>query len=261
MVKIAVSDIERVRRLRVLSSLFTVSCVAMSRLEVPQDCWCRKCDGGWSDVEESMWAIAVLDFLNGWDRFATEYRKESILWLLSQKSPDGAWGRTSRDVGRIPVTGMLLTVLPELADHRALSWLSDEWEKDLASPVQLTYKGGFYLSALSRCHLGKDDLLLVEKTCDWLGQSQNEDGGFGPWRNHPIGSDPWSTGVCLIGLSAWPTVVKHDVLLHALDWLGRCQLPNGLWPCHYLEEGSAYCLWGAVEALKVLKKAGHPCAA
>lgn len=99
----------------------------------------------------------------------------------------------------------------------------------------------------------KDESLIPE-TVEYLMSEQNDDDGFAPWKGHPVGSEPWSTGIDLLGLTAFPDMVKPEVVESTLDWLRRNQLPNGLWPCHYIEEGSAYCYWGAVEAMKYLKK-------
>ena len=92
-----------------------------------------------------------------------------------------------------------------------------------------------------------------------MSDEQNPDGGFAPWKGHPIGSEPWSTGVCLLGLTSYPDLVEIPVITNTLQWLEKNQLFNGLWPCHYIEEGSAYCYWGAVEALKYLNAKGRKC--
>ena len=98
------------------------------------------------------------------------------------------------------------------------------------------------------------DCPLINETYSFLASEQNDDGGFGPWKDHPIGSDPWSTGIVLVGLLSYPELVKKEVIEKAVNWLAETQLPNGLWPYHYIEEGSAYAFWGLVEALKYLAK-------
>ena len=94
---------------------------------------------------------------------------------------------------------------------------------------------------------------LVAQTIAHLAQDQNSDGGFAPWKGHPIGSDPWSTGVVLWGLSRWVDQVDHAVLEKALNWLQETQLPSGYWPYHYLDDGTSLALIGSVAALKSLK--------
>jgi len=211
-------------------------------------------DGGWIDVEETLFAVKILSLVNS--SFATKIRKGTE-WLLSQRNSDGGWGKTNRDISRIPVTGLLLHLLPELSDERAVNWLKEEWRKDFEGPTRLTYKGAFFLLGLSASGVSVDDCSLVQDTYFFLHNEQNDDGGFGPWKDHPIGSDPWSTGIVLLGLLSYQDLVKKDVIEGAVNWLVENQLPNGLWAYHYIEEGSAYAYWGLVEALKYLAKEPH----
>lgn len=209
-------------------------------------------DGGWSDAEETMLSTKFLSLMDhrGYDPSA----EKGNAWLRSQQNFDGGWGRTNRDISRIPVTGLLLHLLPELSDPKAVSWLKDEWGKDLESDTRLTYKGGFFLLGLSASRISASDCSLIEETYTYLFEEQNEDGGFAPWKDHPIGSDPWSTGIVLLGLLSYPGLVKREVIERTVNWLAENQLPNGLWAYHYIEEGSAYAYWGLVEALKYLSK-------
>lgn len=208
-------------------------------------------DGGWIDAEETIWCLAFFERL-GW---ATKKCFESgLTWLKSQRHHGGGWGLTARDISRIPVTGLLLYLLPELSDPKAVSWLANEWKKDFEGNTKLTYKGAFFLLGLSACGVSLDDCSLIKDTYSFLHDEQNEDGGFGPWKDHPIGSDPWSTGIVLLGLLSSPDLVKREVIERAINWLAKNQLPNGLWAYHYIEEGSAYAYWGLVQALKYLSK-------
>ncbi|MBW2030344.1 MAG: terpene cyclase/mutase family protein [Deltaproteobacteria bacterium] len=208
-------------------------------------------DGGWIDVEETLFAVKVLSIVNS--GFGTKIEKGTE-WLLSQRNSDGGWGRTNRDISRIPVTGLLLHLLPELSDQKAVNWLKKEWRKDFEGATRLTYKGAFFLLGLSASGVSADDCSLIKETYTFLFDEQNEDGGYGPWKDHPIGSDPWSTGIVLLGLLSYPELVKRDVIERAVNWLAENQLPNGLWAYHYIEEGSAYAYWGLVEALKFLSR-------
>ncbi len=210
----------------------------------------QKQDGGWSDVyETAMVSFLIKDIPNLKLHF-----NRALEWLRAQKIKNAGWGRTKRDIPRIPVTGLVLTLLPELADESSLSWLEEEWKKDLNSETKLTYKGAFTLMAFAATQFNPKDSSLMTGTIEYLMSEQNNDGGFAPWKNHPVGSEPWSTGINLIGLLSFPELVKQKIIEKTLFWLAENQLPNGLWPCHYIEEGSSYCYWGAVEALKYLKR-------
>jgi hypothetical protein len=205
-------------------------------------------DGGWADVEETLWCLGYLD------AFGETYHEEianAQEWLSAVQLPCGAWGKSNRDQPRIPITALASALVPSIVDTAALEWLAKQWEADFARPTQLTYKGAFFL--LSQAHEkapAMDD--LVDRTITYLCKEQNEDGGFGPWRDHPVGSDPWSTGVVLWGLSKFPQRVSKDVIDRAVKWLQTNQLPNGLWPYHYLDDGSSMALIGLSSVLPVL---------
>lgn len=211
----------------------------------------QKHDGGWIDIEETFLAVKLLSIISNDYNSPVERGNK---WLLSQRNPNGGWGRTNRDIARIPTTGFLLHLLPELSDKKAVNWIKNEWRKDFQGNARLTYKGSFFLLGLSASRVSVDACPLIKETYSFLADEQNEDDGFGPWKDHPIGSDPWSTGIVLLGLLTYPELVKSTVIERAVNWLAENQLPNGLWPYHYIEEGSAYAYWGLVEALKYLSR-------
>lgn len=205
-------------------------------------------DGGWSDPEETAWAIGAIKFMRGIGNPAIP---SAIEWLDRARYPGGGWGRHLRDQARIPITSLTSALVPQAIKPEDRIWLAKEWKKDFDGSVQLSYKAGFFL--MSRAETQETD--LVDQSISYLYKEQNEDGGFGPWKDHPIGSDPWSTGIVLLGLLSYPELVKREIIEKAVNWLAENQLPNGLWPYHYIEEGSAYAYWGLVEALKYLSKA------
>lgn len=205
-------------------------------------------DGGWSDPEETAWSSSLLFRILGDDH---ETAKKAKNWLASVRHPGGGWGRHPRDQARIPTTALVITLVPSVATDVDREWVKQAWEKDLNSPVRLSYKGGFYLLTVNKGN-GEPIDPLVSRTVAYLADDQNDDGGFGPWRDHPIGSDPWSTGVVLWGLSKWIDKVDPVVIEKALAWLERTQLPSGYWPYHYLDEGTSYALIGAVAASRAL---------
>ena len=202
-------------------------------------------DGGWSDPEETAWVNGCISRMTGqW--YSAE--QSAIKWLNSVRQNSGGWGHHSRDQARIPITALISTLVPDAFEEEDLSWLQGEWEKDFNGPVRLSYKAGFYLLAMP---LNKRDELLV-KTISHIARDQNDNGGFGPWRDHPIGSDPWSTGVVLWGLSKWVDLAEPTVFEKALKWLNITQLSSGYWPYHYLDDGTSIALIGAVSAMKAL---------
>lgn len=205
-----------------------------------------KSDGGWANIPETLWCLTYLKRVGN-----TEELSAGLKWLGAQRLAQGGWGESHRDCPRIPTTALILHFLgDEIGSEADRECLRRLWAEDLESEVQLTYKGGFFLL----CQAIKDspDVELIEKTLQFLEVSQNEDGGFGPWKNHPIGSDPWSTGICLVGLCTHQHFAPRGVVERAADWLQRSQLSSGLWPYHFIDEGSAYALWGLRMATSTL---------
>lgn len=207
-------------------------------------------DGGWININETVF-LCVLSRLRP---TLHDCYLAALSWLNSVRKTNSGWGMSDRDVPRIPNTGLLLHLLPELSNQDAVNWLMNEWKRDFQGSTRLTYKGAFFLLGLSASGVAVGDCSLIEETYSFLFHEQNNDGGFGPWKDHPIGSDPWSTGIVLLGLLSYPELVKREVIEKAVNWLAENQLPNGLWPYHHIEEGSAYAYWGLVEALKYLLK-------
>jgi hypothetical protein len=207
----------------------------------------QRADGGWTDPEETAWAISLLA--------KTKTVNDSSLvkaysWLSDNRQANGGWSRHSRDFTRIPTSALVIALAPNAANDIDRNQIRKIWLSDLDSPVVLSYKAGFYL--LAESNEKKSAIRKVDSTITIIEAMQNEDGGFGPWKNHPIGSDPWSTGIVLWGLSKWIKRVDPKVIERALAWLEKMQLPTGFWSYHYLDEGTSYALIGAVSAMKAL---------
>jgi len=226
--------------------------ILFSRLISRLNCKQRP-DGGWSDPEETAWAAGLIRAVRG-EKDAGFAAAKS--WLRAQRKPRGGWGRHARDRARIPITGLVAALVPEVIEQREVDWLRSEWQQDFEGPVRLSYKGGFFLLGTPR----DQENALVLRTIEHLAKDQNEDGGFGPWKGHPIGSDPWSTGVVLWGLSRWIEHMNPLVIEKALNWLRQTQLPSGYWPYHYLDDGTSLALIGAVSAMKALATRESSCA-
>jgi hypothetical protein len=55
--------------------------------------------------------------------------------------------------------------------------------------------------------------------------------------------------VVLWGLSKVGELIPRHTVERALSWLESRQLPNGLWPYHYLDDGAAMALIGISSVL------------
>ena len=244
--------LEPIRLARVGYALLTSGC--STRGNLPGDSLStylvsnQQKDGGWADVEETVWCLGYLN------AFGERYQQEVTdgqKWLASVQLLCGAWGNSERDQPRIPITALVISLVPKIANTSTLEWLAKQWESDLDSPTQLTYKGGFSLlsQAHSQVSTHKD---LVNRTVRYLINEQAEDGGFCPWKGHPVGSDPWSTGVALWGLSTLGEQAPRSNIERAVSWLESRQLSNGLWPYHYMDDGTAMALIGISSILPLL---------
>lgn len=199
-------------------------------------------DGGWCDTEETAWCAGYLTACGG--RHASALQ-QACCWLRSERNPQGGWGRTSRDWPRIPLVGLLCALVPGVVDGSSIGWVAAEWAADLHGQAPLSYKAGFFLISQSIVQSSEQAQPLIEETLGFLIAQQNEDGGFGPWRDHPAGSDPCTTGIVLWGLRSYSHLVPTSLYSKASAWLLSTQLPSGHWPYHYLDEGTALALIGA----------------
>lgn len=213
----------------------------------------QKEDGGFTDVECTAWCICFLKAYKEND--TTVILQSAVRWLREQRHENGSWGRSKRDIGRLPITGILLYLLPELLSDKTISWMKSEWDLDRLHTPILTYKGSSILFALSsKKFRSKSEEKLISSIVDWLLSQQNDDGGWGPWKEHPIGSTPLYTSLSLIALLHHLNPIKSEVrLVDALIWLIQNQLPNGLWPEHYIEVGTAWATYSLVLSKRMLK--------
>ncbi len=233
-------ELERIARLSVLliksNSHFANPLFKSIALRITRE---QKKDGGWVGVEDAIWNLSLL---KEYDEFVENYYK-GLKWLLSQKV-EGGWGKNHRDIARIPLTGNLLYLIPEISGgENTLQWLTEEMKKEMKCSPILTYKTAFTLMALKKCgdKNSSTPFLLNMQKC--LVSQQETDGGWGPWKKHPVGPSPYCTAVSLLGLLQYPSEIAKKSINKGAKWLLKHQLDNGLWPEHYIEEGSAWSLY------------------
>lgn len=236
------------KRITKTAALLLVS--GISKNSIPQQVIERclkeqKHDGGWVSVADTMWNVFFLKELN-----AEKYSHNIDLgldYLRTQRNEEGLWGRSCRDISRIPVTGILLYLLPELAEQENLYLLEQLWQAEKNS---LTYKAAYTLMAFKRNEYNPEDKDLIADTVQWLIENQKEDGGYSPWKKHPVDSDVYCTGVASIGLIQYPEIVEPQVLERTFKWLTKNQLNSGVWKFHEIEDGASWGLFALVEILK-----------
>jgi len=213
----------------------------------------QKNDGGWVDCEDSTWNVY---FLSGNPEHALN-RKKAIQWLKSEKCKNEGWGFCKRDNSCIPITSQVLYLIPELRVSSAAKWLENEWARDLKAAVNLNYKGAWYLLAYTQMH---DDFKMSEEllinTIKYLISEQRNDGGWGPWKNHPAPTSAFITGLTVLALSESLKIISLKSIATSfkkcVKWFKANQIENGLFPVHYIEEGSAWAYIGWRKIVDVL---------
>ncbi|MDO4857595.1 MAG: terpene cyclase/mutase family protein [Thermoguttaceae bacterium] len=207
--------------------------------QIANICKCsQRVDGGWVSIVDTMWNVFFLT------QFNTNYYSEQISlgieYINANQGEHGIWGRSIRDFERIPISGMMLYLLPQLITPKRMAALEDLWysEKD-----SLTYKAAYTLLAFKCNHYVPTRKNLIEETVDWLVQNQRKDGSFAPWKNHPVASDTYCSSLALLGLLTYEEYVQKCVVSTAINWLVEKQLPQGIWPFHEIEDGTSWALY------------------
>ncbi len=203
-------------------------------------------DGGWVATVDTMWNIRFLSL------YDTALYSESILkgiwYLRNNTSAIGLWGRSKRDFDRIPVSGIMLSRIRNLASKDKLKRFEQLWIDEFGS---LTYKAAYSLMAFKDNDYSPEEPDLILKTIRWVEMNQRDDGSFGPWKNHPAASDTYCTAIALLGMLTYPALTSKISVVRASEWLLRTQLPSGIWPFHEIEDGSSWALRALVEAKRL----------
>ena len=205
----------------------------------------KQCSGGaWVDCEDTTWCNWVLSCLGAYP----EIQARSIAWLTAERS-GGGWGYCIRDQPCIPITATVRLLVPALRDVRSNDWLHETWVEHFSAPVRLSYKAAWYL--LARNPDGNSD--LGKLTLEHLIVDQRESGGWGPWRDHPAATDCFSTGIAMWAVASQPADARSvEALRRAVSWCESERNDDGLFPTHFIEEGSAWIHLGWAAALRRL---------
>ena len=202
-------------------------------------------DGGWVGIVDTMWNVFFLKKVD-----ENQYQENIVIglqYLQTQKNKYGLWGRSARDISRIPVTGTMFYLLPELTDGTVLLMLEDLW---LSEKNSLTYKAAYTLMAFNKNTYMCRDEKLIPETISWLAENQKENGGFSPWKDHPVDADVFCTSIAVLGLLQYKELVAKDIFIKAFNWLQHNQLSNGIWKYHEIEDGASWGLFAMAELLR-----------
>ena len=207
----------------------------------------QKDDGGFIGNTDTLWNIKFLEF---YPQYEIE-RNRAIQWLVSDNGDEGGFGRSKRDMHRIPVTGLALYLLPEIAIEKNLKWLEATWSSELNS---LTYKAAYTILSFNKNHyVPKANNRLICETADWLNTQQEASGGFAPWLSHPVGENVYCTAVALLALISMHEDGYRDSIERAYNYLCKTQLRSGIWAYHEIEDGASWGLYALSQAEKYLE--------
>ena len=199
-------------------------------------------DGGFIGNSDTIWAIKFLSFF-------PEHKgkmEDAVQWLIQNNGEEPGFGRSKRDMHRIPVTGLALYLLPVIANQRHLLWLENAWISEANS---LTYKAAYTLLAF---HVNgysptTRETLLVD-TLNWLVSQQQASGGFAPWLDHPAGENVYCTAVALLALVNLSGKFHQSQIEKAYHYLCSSQLKSGIWRYHEIEDGASWGLFALTQA-------------
>ncbi|MDR2116216.1 MAG: terpene cyclase/mutase family protein [Planctomycetaceae bacterium] len=205
-------------------------------------------DGGFIGTSDTVAGVRFLQFY-------PEYKNNiqmGLEWLQNLSNENGGWGRSKRDMHRIPSTGFALWMLPELSQNepKHLQWLEQTW---LSERNGLTYKAAYTLMAFAKNKYIPRNEKLIAETQDWLASQQKSNGGFAPWKDHPVETDIFCTAVSTLGLLAYPNEKYYTNILASYRYMCDTQLTNGIWRFHEIEDGASWGLLAMSEAEKLIE--------
>lgn len=207
----------------------------------------QKDDGGFIGNIDTLWNIKFLEF---YPEYQKEYNR-AIEWIVSNNGDEGGFGRSKRDIHRIPVTGLILYFLPEVATKKNLEWLEEKWTSEINS---LTYKAAYTILAFNKNHyIPSTNKKLIYETAAWLCSQQENSGGFAPWLNHPVGENVYCTAVALIALISMQNNSYKETIEKAYNYLCKTQLKSGIWPYHEIEDGTSWGVYALSHAKNYLE--------
>ncbi len=206
----------------------------------------QKSDGGFIGNSDTIWNIKFLEFFpECWAE-----RAIALDWLRKENGVEPGYGRSKRDMHRIPVTGLALYLLPEIADQQTLEWLEKTWKSEINS---LTYKAAYTIMAFRKNEYIPKDKNLISNTSRWLASQQQSSGGFAPWLDHPVGENVYCTAVSLLALISTRDSTFKKNIIDGYKYLCSSQLESGIWSYHEIEDGAAWGLLALTESEKYLE--------
>ncbi len=134
-----------------------------------------------------------------------EVRFKGLQWLKKAQNPSGAWGKKERAPDNVLYTGAVLAGFRRLGFKQSFEpvskgadWLAEGINFDSGWAMQRGTQSDIFVT--SWVIQGLEPVYDIDAQIAWLKQLQNDDGGFGKYRNSP--SDPEITAVAIMALAA-----------------------------------------------------------
>ena len=134
-----------------------------------------------------------------------EVRFKGLQWLKKAQNPSGAWGKKERAPDNVLYTGAVLAGFRRLGFKQSFEpvskgadWLAEGINFDSGWAMQRGTQSDIFVT--SWVIQGLEPVYDIDAQIAWLKQLQNDDGGFGRYRNSP--SDPEITAVAIMALAA-----------------------------------------------------------
>jgi len=176
----------------------------------------QKKDGGWNDLEESVYCgnFLLLTNKDSKDSYTNHSLKKFINFITLESRDRNAFGNTKRDRMRIGITSRVLIFLSKINNRKininpSLNWLHEEYSSDLKKNILVCYKAAdILLVNFIYNFLSKKE---VANLINFLYRNKQKD-GWGVRKRHPAGSIPSITGKVLLSLKIYekkyPTIQK-----------------------------------------------------
>ena len=176
-------EIRRITKTCALLLMSGLSPNAIPRKIVDKCISSQKDDGGFIGNTDTLWNIKFLEFYPQYER----ERNWAIEWLISNNGDEEGFGRSKRDMHRIPVTGLALYLLPEIATDKNLEWLENTTSGGFAPWLNHPVGENVYCTAVALLALisMQDDSYreTIERAYEYLCVTQLKSG---IWAYHEI---------------------------------------------------------------------------
>ena len=189
----------------------------------------QKLDGSWNgNAAHTIFAIIALKRAEVVEYWQAQFN--GLKWLEETQREGGSWGREIRQPGNPLYTAAVLAGLRQLDFDReselvtkAADWLAGRINFDGGWSIEPGIRSRSSVLVTSWVLQGLSIAYNTDEQFAWLKQMQNDDGGFGKWKDAP--SDPEITAYAVLALVIGEDPLNADQV--ALRYLREVQQEDG----------------------------------